>query len=296
LRGQRYCDLLFLDLDSKDGFVLVIENKLFTRNHPGQLASYFEAIESKFARTKVREFVYLTLTGECPVIHNADDREDCRRWIRLSWLSDVRAILRKVAESVVGARREVTDLIALLDWVDSLLVSDESIDSAINRFSDELVQGAAECLLEELNRIGAREDGWSAQEPSPAHWRLQHSSSPKSRLHIKLLSNHDLSIQGRRRSQALFERIVIPMGCHPDQMLNLIDVAAREVYHGFFNRPTDKLGTGRRLRKTMSSAKQRHERIFRFAHSRRSQLRVLLSGRGMSNGGAGVDDWTIPRP
>ena len=39
-KGARYCDIVFIDLDSKDGFFLVIENKLFTSNHPKQLEDY----------------------------------------------------------------------------------------------------------------------------------------------------------------------------------------------------------------------------------------------------------------
>ena len=36
-RGPRYCDIILLDLDTTDSLFVVIENKLFSSNHPYQL-------------------------------------------------------------------------------------------------------------------------------------------------------------------------------------------------------------------------------------------------------------------
>ncbi len=65
-RGDRYCDVVVLDLDSKDGLVLVVENKLFGSNSSGQLRDQVLGVEEKYSRATIREYVYLTLFYERP--------------------------------------------------------------------------------------------------------------------------------------------------------------------------------------------------------------------------------------
>jgi hypothetical protein len=170
----------------------------------------------------------------------------------------------------------------LLQWISAVIAPTADAKRSTSCISDEFVTSTSECLVEELNRISAGNDGdWSIVNQNQAHCRIKHRSLPKSRLHVELQSNYDISIQGRLRTHGLFERIVLPLGCHPDQMFNLIDVAAREIHHGFFSRPAARLGPNRRLRKVKSSAKKKHDALFRFMHKRRFELRVLLAARGM---------------
>lgn len=82
-RGARYCDLVMLDLDPDDGLIVVIENKLFTCNRPGQLIEYHQAVESKFGRVPTREFVYLTLRGDEPVSYDEQEKMAHRPWLAL---------------------------------------------------------------------------------------------------------------------------------------------------------------------------------------------------------------------
>jgi hypothetical protein len=66
-RGPRYCDIILLDLDTSDNIFVVIENKLFSSNHPSQLEEYYELVEKNYKRAKIREYVYLTLYGIDPI-------------------------------------------------------------------------------------------------------------------------------------------------------------------------------------------------------------------------------------
>ena len=49
-RRGGFCDIVLLDLDTKDSFFLAIENKLFTSDHHHQLRQYREAIDEKYRR------------------------------------------------------------------------------------------------------------------------------------------------------------------------------------------------------------------------------------------------------
>lgn len=275
-RGQQYCDVLFVDLDSSDGFVLAIENKLFTTNHPGQLAGYYNAVESKFSRAKVREFVYLTLRGDCPARHRIDEQHDCKTWVRMSWLTDVVSLLQRTSAAARKPTAEVAEFLGLLHWLGALADGTSGIGECGRAFSADIVRGASECLVEELNRISAaKEAKWSIDDRGDAHCKIRHTSAPKSRLFVELQASQSLAIQGRLRKQAHFEKFLIPFGSHPDQIFNLIDVAAREIFHGLFARPATKLGSSRRLRTTKTAAKKRYDSLFRFAHRRKYELQVL---------------------
>ncbi len=46
MKGPRYCDVVLLDLDTSDGLMLVIENKLFSTNYPNQLETYYDLVET----------------------------------------------------------------------------------------------------------------------------------------------------------------------------------------------------------------------------------------------------------
>ncbi|ERP30703.1 PD-(D/E)XK nuclease family protein [Chitinivibrio alkaliphilus] len=74
--SAQFADIAVFDLDPGDGIFLTIENKLFSRNHPGQLENYYKLIEDKFKSVKVREYIYLTITGEEPVFYKKNDSSD----------------------------------------------------------------------------------------------------------------------------------------------------------------------------------------------------------------------------
>lgn len=68
---------------------------------------------------------------------------------------------------------------------------------------------------------------------------------------VELTPGLAITGQGRQHSgKAEFDKIMVPFGAHPDQVTNLLDIAARDVYHKFFESPGIYVGSGRRLRMT----------------------------------------------
>src|SRR5690606_32054901 len=119
-RGTRYCDLVLVDLDPDDGIVVLVENKLFTRNRPGQLAEYLAAAESKFDRVPTRDYVYLTLKGDAPVSYAGLDGTAEQRWVQLGWTTHLLPeVFRPLTAENPGAR-ELGELCEVLTWMASL--------------------------------------------------------------------------------------------------------------------------------------------------------------------------------
>ncbi len=276
-RGVRYADVVLLDLDSGDGLFLVIENKLFTTNHPNQLEEYFEAVEDKYSRAKVREYVYLTLLGQCPVLYSKGDRKYCPYWVRMSWTEDVADVLHMAIRSKKNASQDAREFLRLLRWLKELTCHSMAANHSAT-FHNLLLKATVNCLVEELNRIGQPgKDAWSIVSEGVNQYKLKHSSLPKSFLNVAMLPSYSITVQGKRRKQAKFEKILIPFGAHPDQVFNLIDVAARDIYHRHFDNPSLYFGSRRRLRKTRTDQKTLYAQLFKFMAKYRYELQVLLT-------------------
>jgi hypothetical protein len=275
-RGQRYCDLVLFDLDSGDSLFVVIENKLFTTNHPKQLEDYFEAVESKYRRAKVREYVYLTLRRSEPKKFADENTSRHKHWVQLSWLNDVLEILKKLDDQ--NAPNEFCHLMKLLNYLKDLARSLEAVSDEIDTTREVLIEGATDCLLDELERLGEGKPGnWRKDKSKSEGIVLSHSSKSKSKLYVEMLSNLTVTVQGRRKTSQEFEKILIPFGSNTKQIFNLLDMAARDVYHLHFRDPRRYLGAKRRLTKTVVLAREKHRDLLNFIHKYRFELQVLMA-------------------
>ena len=155
-RGDRYCDVVVLDLDRFDGLVLVVENKLFGTNSHGQLRDQVEAVEDKYSRAAVREYVYLTLFGEPPSSSVDDEVPILPRWVALSWTSGVLDILERLEPR---PRDRLEELVVLLRWLRRLRSFAVAKDAAVRELVRGMLDGGVECLLLELNRL-CRSGSW----------------------------------------------------------------------------------------------------------------------------------------
>ncbi len=278
-----YCDLVIADLDTQDGLFVVIENKLFTRNHKGQLAHYNTTVEQRYDRVKVREYVYLTLDGSEPDLQDDEDRRHHKSWVRLSWLGD---ILGTLEETTNGSEpnEAIEQLLRLLRWLRDMVVSGatgEGIQLEVEELAQRVLLASAQCLHEELSRLDGRKDGtsWGASptEVKRQVIRLHHSKTPSQHLCVQLLPSYSVVLQTRAKSgKAKYEKILVPFGAHPDQVFNLLDIAARDIYHATFAMPSSALGSKRRLRATKTPLKAEHRNLFAFLYKRRFELRVLF--------------------
>ncbi len=267
---------MLLDLDSSDSLFVVIENKLFTSNHPKQLEDYFEAVESKYRRAKVREYVYLTLKRSKPK-EFADENTSCHKhWVQISWLDDVREILEKLTDR--NAPNELSHLLKLLNYLNDLTHPPKAVSDEIDKLREVLIEGATDCLLDELERLGEGKPGnWRKEKSKSEGIVLSHSSKPKSKLYVEMLSNLTVTVQGRRKTSQEFEKILIPFGSNTKQIFNLLDMAARDVYHLHFKDPKRYLADRRRLTKTEVLARAKQKDLLNFIHKYRFELQALMA-------------------
>lgn len=281
----KFADVVLVDLDTQDGLIVVIENKLFTSNHPGQLTEYLSLTNEKFTRAKVREFVYLTLDGVEP--RHLEVEKDADHWVRLSWSSTILSIVQRLSGK--SEHEELDNLKNVLNWVHNMKRrhhEDNGFD--LGSVQQELMQvflrATVDCLGEELRRLNSDKAGeWS--EPKGKNkklLRLTHSSAPTKELQIELLNNLTITAHTRRRGDAFYEKIIVPFGVHPDQIFNLMDIAARDIFYGHFGQESVKryLSDKRRLTKTQSEAKAKHKPLFEFLYKYQHELKVMLALNG----------------
>lgn len=273
-RGARYCDVVFLDLDVSDGLFVVIENKLFTSNRRGQLEEYYQLTEEKFKRTKVREYVYLNLYGEAPLDHG-DDSTALKYWVPMSWSKDILGILKKLG--VESGHSDLVQISSILEWLNNL--KSLSIGKVVGDIRNLLLEATSLCLLEELNRLGENNRGtWEIGKTNSNHVKLVHSSSKKKPLYVELLPNFTITVQSRRKDSPLFEKIIVPFGVNTDQVFNLMDIAARDIYYFHFGDNVQLyLSNKRRLSATTSKQKQELKYIFDYVFKKQYELKIILS-------------------
>jgi len=279
-----YIDVLFLDMDLDDGLVVAIENKLFTINHSEQLEYYYDNVEDKFSAATVREYVYLTLRGDPPVMPKTDDPKKLKeqnkeksRWVCMSWLIDIHDVLIATGGESLKKNPDLKKLMDVLNWLQSCCGAREKISAgAIKHLRKSLRETAAECLAEELARTSDGKTGtWKLKDGVQVKNRIYHSSRPSGLLHINLLSNLTIAVEGHDSRGDLFEKVIVPFGCSSDQVYNLLDIAAKDIVKNFFNDPSRYVASTRRKR-VLSPKKAEHKEFFDFVCEYATALQLLL--------------------
>ncbi len=280
-----YIDVLFLDMDLDDGLVVAIENKLFTINHSEQLEYYYDNIEDKFSAATVREYVYLTLRGDPPVMPKSDDPKTIKKqdkeksqWVCMSWLIDVHDILIATGGESLKNNPDLKKLMSVLNWLQSCCGAREKILSEeIRLLRKSLRETVAECLTEELERTSKEKTGtWKLKEKgSQTSNQIHHTSYPSRRLHINLLSNLTIAVEGHDSRGDLFEKVIVPFGCSSDQVYNLLDIAAKDIVRNFFTDSSKYVASTRRKR-VLSPKKAEHKEFFDFVCEYATALQLLL--------------------
>ena len=271
-----FCDLAVVDLDTSDGLFLVIENKLFTTDHPTQLDDYEECVKEKFKPVKILEFVYLTLRGDKGKYANKGDN-----WANLSWLTDIKKLLKESLEqrkSKAPPAVRVGELLTLLEWMDDLSGLIDLRQDILKSFTNWLRITSGKLLLEELIRLNEGKVGtWQWSERKHASFLLGHSSFPSIGLQISLATGMVVTAQLQRfgaKNKPINEKILIPLGAHPDQVINLIDIAARDIYHSLPGKPGNYLANKRRLKNHIIADDIAKELKVTYQH--RYELPILL--------------------
>lgn len=230
-RTRGYCDVVLLDLDAKDGIILLIENKLFTTNSKDQLSDYHEAVEERYGDVRTREFVYLTLFGTDPVGDGGDAATRDPEWARLSWCDDLLPILRQCAVKK-PACADLVRLVKVLEWIQGTKNGEEDREP----LREMLLHAGATCILGALqDRCGRGRWEFKPNGNQRTTTRtLCQTGNWKRRLHVRLLPNLTVVVAGVLDKKQLGPKVIIPFGAHPRQVKNLIALAADAIYNSYF--------------------------------------------------------------
>ncbi len=232
-------------------------------------------MEAKFSRAKIREYVYLTIPGLPPISHTDEENKKYKYWVNLSWTKDILKILNKTAEG--KEHLEITRLKNILRWMKEL--SNGGIQDKIEDLRQSLVQATAACLKAELDRLGEGKTGeWKIEREKGKSVRLGHSTFHQTRLYIEILPNLSLTVQSRKKGKPLFDKIIVPYGANPDQIFNLLDIAARDIYTYIFSENLHRyLANKNRLTSTQIPEKKVAKPVFEFVSKNQQSLKVLFS-------------------
>jgi hypothetical protein len=251
--------------------MLVVENKLFGANTTGQLRDQLLAVDVKYKRARIREYVYLTLTGASPSSDLEDERSILPRWVALGWLNHVLPMIEHLAPSPTGRLEE---LVSLLQWMKRTGDLASSHRDTITGFIEEILQGTTNCLLAELDRL-CKSGHWKQPTSGANRLRLAHSSAPRRYLSLVLLSNCSVAIQSKLKKRARCDKLLLPFGASARQVFNLMHITARDLYWVHFDKPMAFLAE-RYRRTTLSPEEQSFAPILDFIARHRFELQALF--------------------
>ena len=280
-RGDRYCDVVVLDLDSADGLVLVVENKLFGSNSTGQLRDQILSVEEKYSRAKIREYVYLTLNACQPTSNLKDEKPLLPRWVALGWLTDILELINNLEPRPDGRLRE---LAVLLRWLKGLSDRANSEPETVEHLIESVLDGTAGCLLFELNRL-CGSGNWTRPTTGAHQLRLAHSAAPKRYLSVKLLANCSVVVQSKSRGKPRCDKLHLPFGAPARQVFNLMHITARDLYWLHFDKPRAFLRNTVR-KKLLCQKEESFTPMLNFISKHRFELQALL---GVSRCGGGLE-------
>ena len=233
-------------------------------------------VHERYARSRIREFVYLTLSGRAPAAREGE-ASVLPHWIDLGWATDIYELLQEWPGPV---HPDVERLRARLFWLRHVLNLDGETRltaAAATSLGEDLVRGASACLVEELNRLCARGTWTLASPAGRATQVITHSSVPSRSLRVSLLPTFSLTIQTWRDKRPTNEKLLVPFGAHPDQVFNLFDITARDLYARMSSNPQTYLGTNRRLRTTVAGIRNAWRPWFELAHRHTLALRTAMT-------------------
>lgn len=241
LRKNMFCDVVYFDLDPGDSLFVLIENKLFTKNHPEQLQQYWDMARKKY-QSKVMEFVYLTIDGSAPIIYPKDSEDTLRYWVRMSWTEDIKDILSDFIND--DCNHILKDLYELLKWMDTIKIIVNTTQS-IENLRNAILLASSECLIQELKRLN-KKGNWEISRIGK-RIKIAHSSVSKRNMYIEILPNLNVTIQSKKGHKPLYEKIIVPFGTNTDQVYNMLDISCRDIYKHTFDKTSDYLNENRRV-------------------------------------------------
>lgn len=301
---QGFCDIVLIDLDKKDSFTLVVENKLFTHNHSNQLTDYRSYFEEVFHGEKYREYVYLTLNGISPKEYvGCNDVNEDKYWVRFSWLKDIYEILVSLNKGAERNHKNVRinnliDTLGILRKINGMIENDDlDHSSLIKEAKKDILWSFGNCFKEALNSLMSKtvNGDWRIEIGSRDELKFQHLWIVPPQHHakkLKLSLEDDLSfvIQDDYLGKRSFKKILVPSQIPQDQIVNFLAVMARNVYKGMLTNPRDYLGDTRR--KIHETSLEDLSETIAVLHKYAVFLKIISKLEGVSNPGLGkIKSW-----
>jgi len=236
----RHCDLAVLHLGGDRGFLVAIENKLFTTDHDDQLAAYRQAIEARFPDLPVARYAYLSLFGDPPAgsrgdqLAALDPRDPRAGWRPVSWVDHVLPALEHLgAEAALPAA--AAELRDLLRWFAHLRDHWNDLGPLLDGLHQALTRTIADLLLAELQRLNAGAGGrWRVLQRGKTLTTLGFSRTPARTVAVRVLDNLAIAVMARVKSRGVVDQRVIPPLASADQLLACLDRTALQVYAMLF--------------------------------------------------------------
>jgi len=235
--------------------------------------------------------VFLTLDGHSPMEYDDFDDDVLKRWVNVSWVNDLYPIIDDLNQDHDTVSRDVERLMNFLEWLKNLIQLNDPKEGkshvppeTITNFRKTVIAATGDLLLEELNRLLVEgEKNWSFVEDDPMknfHVKLSHSRYPSRQVYVNMLPNSSLTIQVKKGSEAIFEKLLVPYGAPVDQLYNMIDLTARKISREkyFREESVDNYLADKRLLRTRRKEKQnRYDDLFSFLADKRFHLQMLFS-------------------
>ncbi|MBF0246378.1 MAG: PD-(D/E)XK nuclease family protein [Planctomycetes bacterium] len=281
--GRGACDIVFADLDenvqkNENRILMAIENKLFSRNHNGQLEHYSFALDSKYRNITIRERVYLTFTGEEP--RNFSPEQMPHKWVCMSWIYDILPILEELG-CEPGTRAK--DLLKLLAWMKNIYtaLSNTELTNDLCLFRHAYMQACLKCVLSDLRQIRELDDLRGRQWSSPKEHMeimgkkskkpsaiIRHSGHPKKFVKLSFRHNLNIIVSTIRNKKNKAEKILVPFGINAEQVMNFLRITAMDLYKIFNGEKEISFDSG-------NSQYEEWGNLFKFSHKHRCELIVL---------------------
>jgi thiamine phosphate synthase YjbQ (UPF0047 family) len=193
-------DLSILIKSGSKRFLIIIENKIKTKDSHKQLKKYRNRVENKYKEDFKKIFIYLTPEGEEP-----KDKNELQDWNLLSYRQIVSGVLNKVTLVAKGDVKKF--IVQYVDILGRIILE----DSKVNKLSNEIYKKhkkAINLIIENKDDIQKEIESFVNEKIKKENFILEHSTKTYIRFTTETLSEK-IKIQGNGEWHELIDKIVL---------------------------------------------------------------------------------------
>ena len=200
LREWEDIDISILIKSGSKRFLIIIENKIKTKDSHKQLKKYRNRVENKYKEDFKKIFIYLTPEGEEP-----KDKNELQDWNLLSYRQIVSGVLNKVTLVAKGDVKKF--IVQYVDILGRIILE----DSKVNKLSNEIYKKhkkAINLIFEEKGDKQKEIQSFVEEKIKKENFILEHSTKTYIRFTTETLSEK-IKIQGNGEWHELIDKIVL---------------------------------------------------------------------------------------